>query len=534
MEPTSNHESLHNITIKEEEIKSEPSDEEGNSDAFGSQNPESDTASERDIFEDIDNENEQSSEINVEQTRPKVKRKSNPAVRRKSYAKNPRPANFACETCGRTFSYQYHLKAHRAKEHGDGVVPVPNRIRAHFCKHCERNFSVWKTLVCHLEKAHGEQIDETKFVRCTSCHRKFVSADDLRVHSCMKGSHVGKDRRFACDLCEKTYVSAHGLERHRSAHPEHQKTSCDECGKPFASEKELQQHKKRVHVKPSHVCEICNKAFKGLPHLRIHAQIHQEQKAFCCEFCGKSFAQRNGMTAHVRIYHAEQVGEDAVAEREITCEICAKKLKGKRSYKLHMKVHDTSERKFPCSFCDTKFITKQDLVRHEQRHTKQFQFRCRFCGKGSTRRRQITLHEARIHNWPAPFDVNLLQHKCGECGRGFGSKSALKTHETLHGDGLPVPCKMCDKRFKNVKYMTYHMKMHHADGSPTMKPRKKRAKVRAAVVVAEETQEEVEFKAIEIHENPLPPLEEEDEGGETSGDGSTMVSTTLQVKSETS
>lgn len=42
-------------------------------------------------------------------------------------------------------------------------------------------------------------------------------------------------------------------------------------------------------------------------------------------------------------------------------------------------------------------------------------------------------------------------HKCKECGRGFLTKSDVKTHERVHSGERPYQCSRCDKRFSRKR-----------------------------------------------------------------------------------
>ncbi|XP_055637959.1 zinc finger protein 91-like [Toxorhynchites rutilus septentrionalis] len=393
--------------------------------------------------------------------KPKGRRKRTTSNGDKRVAEKPFPKKYRCEDCGKTFAHRPWLTSHRAKAHGieEKDVPPPKKNRIHFCDKCNASLSDWRNLLYHLRNVHNETINEDDLTKCDTCKKRFISAEGLKGHSCVKGIYLNRKAHYKCELCGKAYYSQHGLDRHRSVHPENHKVKCDICEKPFADEKDVKYHKKRVHVDARFVCDVCGKSFKLLTQLRIHVQVHQELKRHQCEFCGKSFSQRNGMTTHLKIAHAEQLGEQAMAERELTCEICDKKLKGKVCYKLHMKTH-TNERNFPCSYCDRSFVAKQDKIRHEQTHTKNYRFKCRFCDKGSTRRKLILLHEAKKHNYVSAESIGP-SHKCSICGKSMSSPSALAIHESLHSDDLTVKCEQCDKMFKNVKYMKYHLNAHH-------------------------------------------------------------------------
>ncbi|XP_055637196.1 zinc finger protein 595-like isoform X1 [Toxorhynchites rutilus septentrionalis] len=209
--------------------------------------------------------------------------------------------------------------------------------RKHCCVNCDKIFFHRSKLITHRAKVHGmEEMDAAPLV-------------------------------YTCEICDKVYHTKDGLAYHRSVHPEYQKFKCDVCQEAFAYERNLKYHKQRLHGEAKFTCESCGKSFKTKAYLRTHLNIHQESKSYKCAFCEKTFAQYNGRATHVKRMHPEQFEEKS--QRELTCEICHKKLDGKFRYSVHMKNH-TLERKFLCSHCDSSFVTKQALSRHQRIHTK--------------------------------------------------------------------------------------------------------------------------------------------------------------------
>ena len=81
-----------------------------------------------------------------------------------------------------------------------------------------------------------------------------------------------------CDLCTKTFVSAHILRRHiKDIHEKTESVRCDPCGKVFTRKDSLTKHTRVVHngEKP-HVCDICGKTFSQKGNMRSHREVHNE------------------------------------------------------------------------------------------------------------------------------------------------------------------------------------------------------------------------------------------------------------------
>ena len=58
-----------------------------------------------------------------------------------------------------------------------------------------------------------------------------VCGDKYKLKNHMASKHHGFQKDFKCDLCNVTFLSARGLERHKYTCSEKSKLSCDKCHK---------------------------------------------------------------------------------------------------------------------------------------------------------------------------------------------------------------------------------------------------------------------------------------------------------------
>ena len=74
---------------------------------------------------------------------------------------------------------------------------------------------------------------------------------------------------YACEKCEKSFVSGSKLNQHNNQL--HEEVKCDECGKMF-KKGNFARHRK-VHADSNSVltCQICAKTFSRMDNLHAHA-----------------------------------------------------------------------------------------------------------------------------------------------------------------------------------------------------------------------------------------------------------------------
>ncbi len=85
----------------------------------------------------------------------------------------------------------------------------------------------------------------------------------------------------------------------------------------------------------------------------------------------------------------------------------------------------TSNKAFPCSFCEKSFTSSSHRNRHMQIHTGQFTFYCH------------------------------------ECNRGFNDRGYYTAHMNRH-EGRSFPCQFCSKRYSTERLMRTHMRTAHS------------------------------------------------------------------------
>ncbi|XP_049856635.1 gastrula zinc finger protein XlCGF26.1-like isoform X1 [Schistocerca gregaria] len=188
--------------------------------------------------------------------------------------------NLVCKECGKKSSSSgglyHHMKSH---------LPP-----AYECAECGRKFDRKKTLASHWHRLHGDSTQIQKEVHVRPKSPKCNTGTDQVLLKC-------------CD-CDKTYMSATGLSRHRATvHLQKFPHTCITCGQAFTQKSSLLRHQK-VHTKVRPFqCGYCVAAFKDKWHLTQHERIHTGAVPYVCTICDKSFKLKTVLREHIHEEH---------------------------------------------------------------------------------------------------------------------------------------------------------------------------------------------------------------------------------------
>lgn len=280
--------------------------------------------------------------------------------------------NASIMCCNRKFGRAYalnHIKYHLDKD-------------AFKCPQCDKRFLAQYKLDFHVTNSHVRP--EMVQFSCEVCGKGYVDKWLFSVH---QKTHLSTEERpFKCKLCSFASNSAMGVKLHvATAHSAQRDHTCEVCGKSFPNPYRLSSHTKRSHQEAiTKQCEICHKFFFNLPiHMR---RMHTDTEKVKCEHCDYR-CNRINMNKHVFKYHT---GE----RPRLTCHICAKEYKTKRSLKEHINGHMGI--RFKCDFCSLESTTSGNYYNHvTQKHPVEYE-------QLKAERRAAKCSQARVKNAKIP------------------------------------------------------------------------------------------------------------------------------------
>nr|XP_029710926.1 zinc finger protein 34-like [Aedes albopictus] len=184
-----------------------------------------------------------------------------------------------------------------------------------------------------------------------------------------------------------------------------------------------------------------------------------------------------------------------LAEGEQRCEMCKKVFKNRKMLARHQEIH-SSENKYKCRYCGRWFRARSSWYNHELKHRNAIgkeeklerEFLCEVCAKGFKTKKQLKDHLEIVHQGVKRYHCDickksftrngslaehkLIQHAgikqfaCNVCGKTFGKEDSLKTHRSIHL-GRRFRCEVCSKTFLKRAFLTAHVaKYHPTDETP--------------------------------------------------------------------
>ncbi|XP_045114849.1 protein snail homolog Sna-like [Portunus trituberculatus] len=147
---------------------------------------------------------------------------------------------------------------------------------------------------CRRSNAEVSSGREARY-SCTDCGKSYSTYSGLSKHKQFHCAALGA-KSFACKHCEKVYTSLGALKMHIRTHT--LPCKCQLCGKAFSRPWLLQGHIRTHTGEKPFQCPQCDRCFADRSNLRAHLQTHADVKKYACSTCHKTFSRMSLLNKH--------------------------------------------------------------------------------------------------------------------------------------------------------------------------------------------------------------------------------------------
>ncbi|XP_032998178.1 zinc finger protein with KRAB and SCAN domains 8-like isoform X2 [Lacerta agilis] len=234
------------------------------------------------------------------------------------------------------------------KAHGSTDEGIPTEETPYKCWQCGRSFSSSSDLLIHERSHVGE-----KLYKCSHCGKRETIQTGQTAHKCSQcGKNFdwipqvrprGREERYSCTECEKSYTSKSFLLKHQQLHRGEKPYKCCFCPEAYTNWWELKAHRQTHRGDTPHKpykCSHCGMIFLWNSQLLSREGSHT---AFCC-YCGKGFMQNSELVEHEKTHAAEE---------PLACFICGENFGVSAELLAHVQKH--RENPLQCSVCGEVF-----------------------------------------------------------------------------------------------------------------------------------------------------------------------------------
>ncbi|XP_071635303.1 uncharacterized protein [Temnothorax longispinosus] len=209
------------------------------------------------------------------------------------------------------------------------IIPTTDNLK---CDICNKSFKTSFQLLRHNRLKHAREEDiTTRNFPCDSCPKRYPDQGSLARH---RKTHTG-DRPFQCLECHKNFPTSTALRRHLTLHNSQSRPlPCIYCGRRFMDKTSLAKHEEShmPNEQRKYTCDICQKTFHHITDLSMHKKHHDPDKKFDCEVCGREFNRLNNLQRHMLVHQQQQGGNEEI----LSCDVCGITYKFMSSLTRHM------------------------------------------------------------------------------------------------------------------------------------------------------------------------------------------------------
>ncbi|XP_073831434.1 uncharacterized protein [Musca autumnalis] len=421
---------------------------------------------------------------------------------------------FACSECGKTFRTLFNLQKH------DKCIHNPRR--GFDCDICSKHFATEKEYIIHMLLKHKGTHVLSAFEGGEHKEYDEKPSDDgdvnikteerpIKVHSQYESMLPKKKRSneetvYACSSCGKLFSTMFNLRRHSLLHDNKRDFPCNICTYNFDTEQAYRKHMTIVHKMKDEKSKDENKPKENNDEddtgKHFYEQLFKLNPEEIAELKKKSNDDENrgeqepGDTEENVIQEEEEESqddsddeeeevEDVGQEENIKTVVHIKTINRREHYYKNRRTggeiekprSDFKKGNFPCNTCEKVFSTQARLDRHMPMHSPDRPYACEIC-----KYRFQSSCRLRGHMLKHTEDENGREKgfECPDCSRRFERKSSLSVHRsqvhahktinintaTTTSSSTPssqfsYPCKVCQRNFISLRWLTEHIKNKH-------------------------------------------------------------------------
>ena len=320
-------------------------------------------------------------------------------------AKTTNKEGFQCDLCLKIFKPMMELELHVTSMH-------PELTGAYKCNICSKGFGASDLLSHHITRRHKESevsISIITYNKCDFCPTIFETISQLELH--VRSSHTELTDAFQCNFCNAKFGASDLLEHHIT-----QRHRNDPKSAPYTATTQNVFEKgangKEGTNDSRFKCDICIKRVKSIDDLEFHvSSSHPELiSMFQCSFCEVKFGASASLENHAILRHK------TISKPKKHKLFELKSLKSSKE-KYTDRGSIASENRIKCDFCDTTFVTLDDLELHiRSSHTDQANtfFNCDKCNASFAVSVLLAQHVSQWHSndTTKPNILKIINNSC--------------------------------------------------------------------------------------------------------------------------